>query len=364
MKPRLKPVGDQVIVITGASSGIGRVTARLAAARGAKVVAAARGEDALAALAADLRAAGAEVETVIADVGNEEEVQEIARVAIASFGRIDAWVNNAGVSVFGKISEVPIDDARRLFETNFWGVVHGSRAALPHLARQGGALVNVGSVLSDRAVPLQGIYCASKHAVKGFTEALRMEVEEAGLPISVTLIKPGAIDTPNLAHARNYLDVEPARPSPVYAPETVAEAILHALEFPVRDLDVGAGAMALAAAGQVAPRLIDKLMEKVMVRAQRSDRPRKSERDALYVAGGDGRERGGESPVVFERRSTPASGCTPSPRRSPRSGRSSRARRSSCAAADAPLAAPRHCKAFPDSHALYIPEDIVEAAAP
>jgi short-subunit dehydrogenase len=300
MKPKLKPLAEQVVVITGASSGIGHVTARLAAERGAKLVLAARSEEPLGALADELRSRGSEVVYVVADVANEEEVDGIAQAAIAQFGRIDAWVNNAGVSVYGRLDEVPIDDSRRLFETNFWGVVHGSRTALAHLGH-GGALVNMGSVLSDRAIPLQGMYCASKHAVKGFTEALRMEVEEQGLPVSITLIKPAAVDTPYVEHARNYLDVEPSQPGPVYAPEAVAEAILYALETPVRDLYVGGGAKALATAGNLAPRLTDKLLQRVMVWAQKSDRPRAHDADALYVQSGDGRERGGASPLVFER---------------------------------------------------------------
>src|SRR5690606_22426457 len=114
--------------------------------------------------------------------------------AVEAFGRIDTWVNNAGVSVFGRIQDVPLEDHRRLFETNFWGAVHGSLVALEHLGERGGALINVGSAYSHRAVPLQGMYGASKHALRGFTDALRAELEAEGAPVSVTLVKPGGID--------------------------------------------------------------------------------------------------------------------------------------------------------------------------
>ncbi|MFL6466338.1 MAG: SDR family NAD(P)-dependent oxidoreductase, partial [Pyrinomonadaceae bacterium] len=157
--------------------------------------------------------------------------------------------------------------------TNFWGVVNGSLIAARNLKINGGAIINVGSTLSDRAIPLQGMYCASKHAVKGFTDALRMELEAEESPVSVTLIKPAAIDTPYKQHAKNYLDVEPVNPAPVYAPETVADAILYAAENPIRDVFVGAGGKIMAAAGTYAPRITDKWMETQMIDAQKTDRP-------------------------------------------------------------------------------------------
>ena len=228
MDVKLKKLSEQVMVITGATSGIGLVTAREAARRGAKLVLAARSEGALGRLAGEINAAGGEAVHAAADVGREEDVRRIAETALARFGRVDTWVNNAGVSIYGRIVDTPVEDMRRLFETNFWGVVYGSRVAAEILRQRGGALINVGSVLSDRAIPVQGVYSASKHAVKGFTDALRMELEEEGAPVSVTLIKPSTIDTPYTKHAKNLLeDKEPALPPPVYAPETVAEAILH-----------------------------------------------------------------------------------------------------------------------------------------
>jgi hypothetical protein len=151
--------------------------------------------------------------------------------------------------------------------------VNGSLIAARNLKINGGSLINVGSTLSDRAIPLQGMYCASKHAVKGFTDALRMELEAEDAPISVTLIKPSAIDTPYIDHAKSYLEVQPVNPPPVYSPETVADAILYAAENPVRDLFVGAGGKMLSMAGKYAPALTDKYMESTMIEGQKTDTP-------------------------------------------------------------------------------------------
>ena len=308
MPVTLKPLREQVIVITGASSGIGLTTARMAAREGARLVLAARNDEALAQLAQEINSGGtgAMAVHVAADVGSEADVARVARTAVERFGGFDTWVNNAGVSVYGRLEEVPVEDQRRLFETNFWGVVYGSRAAVEHLKSRGGALINVGSTLSDRAIPLQGVYVASKHAVKGFTDALRMELEEAGYPISVTLIKPAAIDTPYKDHAKNYLPTEPENPAPVYAPETVARAILHAAQHPERDVFVGAAGKVFSVLEKLAPRLMDVYMERAMFSQQQSDRPaRPREENALYAAGNGGRggtlrERGGYGGHVAE----------------------------------------------------------------
>jgi hypothetical protein len=179
-------------------------------------------------------------------------------------------------------------------------MVYGSLEATRHLRRRGGALINIGSTLSDRALPLQGIYSASKHAVKGFTDSLRMELEEEGAPVSVTLVKPGAIDTPYTQHARNYMDSEAQHAPPVYAPETVARTILYCAETPERDVFVGAGGKAISAMGQYAPRLTDRLMERFAFRQQRSGRRRRPDHEAFDRASERLEERGGYEGHVAE----------------------------------------------------------------
>ena len=293
MAVKLKKLSEQVIVITGASSGIGLVTARLAGKRGARMVLNARNEEALRQVTDELNADGAEAIYVVGDVGKFEDVQRIADEAIRRFGGFDTWVNNAGVSIYGPVLEQSLTDQRRLFETNYWGVVHGSIVACAHLKQRGGALINVGSVLSDVAIPIQGTYCATKHAVKGYTDALRLELEEQAAPISVTLIKPSAIDTPYTRHAKNLMPVEPQNPPPVYAPDLVAEAILHCAEHPERDLYVGGGGKVLAEAGQLAPGLTDKMIGAMMFDVQKSDRQKPPARqDSLHAPIADGDERG------------------------------------------------------------------------
>jgi short-subunit dehydrogenase len=282
MKVALKKIAEQTMVITGASSGIGLSTARRAAQRGARLILAARSEDALRQLTDEIMQEGGQAAYVVADVSKEEDVRLIARKAQETFGGFDSWVNNAGIGMYGKLEDLDINDMRQLFETNFWGLVYGSLEAVTHLKRSGGALINVGSTLSERAIPLQGIYSASKHAVKGFTDALRMELEEEGAPVSVTLIKPGAIDTPFTLNAKNYMEAEPQHFPPVYSPDVVASAILHCAENPVRDVFVGAGGKGNATLGYYVPRLADKYMESLVIPAMKSDKPpRPREHNAL-----------------------------------------------------------------------------------
>jgi short-subunit dehydrogenase len=300
-KIKLKKLRDQVIVITGASSGIGLTTARYAAKRGARVVLAARSGESLERLEDEIRDSGGRGVAVEADVSSEEDVRRIAETAKQHFGGFDTWVNNAGVSIFGKILEVPVEEEREVFDVNFWGVVYGSKIAAEHLRSTGGAIINIGSVASDRAVPLQGAYSASKHAVKAYTDTLRSELEHDGAPVSVTLIKPTAIDTPFFRHAETHMDGQPTEPSPMYAPKLVAEAILRAAETPMRDILVGDTAPLDSAIGRWAPKAGDKFVQAKMFEGQKSDRRRlPGENKALRRPSGELRERGDYPEVQVE----------------------------------------------------------------
>jgi short-subunit dehydrogenase len=291
----LKKLADQVMVITGASSGIGLVTARMAASKGAKVVLAARNEKALKQLTAELNEQGHPATYVKADVGREEDVKIIAETAIKEFGHFNTWVNNAGLSIYGHAMEVTNDDIRRLFDTNFWSVVYGTKAAVSHFKKEGspGAIINVGSIFGDRGTVIQSTYAAAKFAVHGWTESVRMELEKENAPVSVTLIHPGRIDTPYNEHAKSYLDKQPGHRGMIYPPEAVAEAILHSAENPKRDMYVGSQAKAAALLGTLFPRLTDKVMEKVMYPTQHLNKPSQPmDENSLYQPGYGMHERG------------------------------------------------------------------------
>jgi NAD(P)-dependent dehydrogenase (short-subunit alcohol dehydrogenase family) len=281
---QLKALAEQTIVITGATSGIGLATARMASEQGASVMLAARNEAALVQLTEELRADGGRADYQVADVADPDQVEAVAAKAVAVFGGFDSWVNDAGAFIYGRMDEVALEDQRRLFDVVYWGVVHGTLTASRHLRKHGGSIINIGSVLGDRSIALQGPYCAAKHAVKGATDAFRMEFEMAGLPISVTLIKPGPIDTPFMEHARNAMGTAGTRnPPPSYHPRVAARAILHACKTPVRDLYVGAGGWMTTAAGALAPRLTDYVMEATARPLQSTTDPGRSERrDNLY----------------------------------------------------------------------------------
>ncbi|AUW56976.1 short-chain dehydrogenase [Sphingobium sp. SCG-1] len=280
---KLRPLNKQVIVITGASSGIGRATALAAATKGARVVLAARGADALDELARKIQVNGGIAHAVIADVSDHEAVANLAAEALSQFGTIDTWVNNAGVSISGRLEDIPVEDARRLFDVNFWGMVHGSMVALPILKAKGGALINMGSITSDVAGPFMGMYSASKQAIKGFTDALRIELEMEDAPVSVTLIKPGPVATPILEHQRNYLDRKATMPPPFYMPEDVAAAILHAAQHPSRDLFVGGATQLGTMAAHAMPHVSDKVFAAVGPKTFRTRKAAGVEADNLYA---------------------------------------------------------------------------------
>src|SRR5215207_3451744 len=293
MTVRLKPIEEQVIVIVGASSGIGLSTARAAADRGAKLVLVARNGEVLDEVVKECAAKGTKAVAVAADAANRDDLLRVEEEATRTFDGFDTWINNAAVALYGTLEDIPLEDQRRLFDVNYWGVVYGSLIAARTLKSRGGAIINTGSVLSERTMILQTPYSASKHAVKGFTDGLRMELEREGAPVSVTLIKPSAIDTPYPEHARLYTEKPGATlPPPAYDPMVVAKAMLFAAENPKRELTVGFGGWAIAALGTVAPRTTDLLMVATGYATQTTDNPgRRERRDNLYQPREDGAER-------------------------------------------------------------------------
>jgi short-subunit dehydrogenase len=292
MAIKLRPLNEQVMVITGASSGIGLATAEAAAEAGVKLVLAARSGNTLDEVVKRFAEKGAEAISVTADVAEAGAIEQIAKAAITRFGRIDTWVNNAGVSIYGRLDEVSEEDARRLFDVDFWGLVRGSLVALAHLRADGGAIINVGSEVSDAVVPLQGYYSAAKHAVKGFTDALRVEVQEVDkAPVAITLIQPTAVDTPFPQHGKNYMDKEPKLPTPQIEPERVAGAILQSATEETKSVKVGAGAKLNAALAKLVPGLAKKL-EGMQAGRQQYDEPPRDPEGTLNKPGESGQKRG------------------------------------------------------------------------
>ncbi len=281
----LKPLSRQVVVLTGGTSGIGLVTACMLAQRGAKLFLIARNEDALRAIRDELREAGGEAEYAVADVANKSELDAASAKAIEAFGGFDTWINDAGAFIYGRLDTVALEDQRRLFDVTYWGMVHGTLIAAERLKRTGGAIINVGSVLGEVAIPYQGAYCASKFAIKGFTEAFRREADAERQPISVTLIKPAAINTPFTDHARNRMGTPGTRnPPPAYDPHLVARAIVHACETPVRDLTIGGlGGVSMVVGNLLAPRAMDWLSSRLgRISMTTEDPGNPAERDNLY----------------------------------------------------------------------------------
>ncbi len=272
----LNYIGEQVVVITGASSGIGRETATRFGQQGALVVLAARNETALQEVAKEVDRLGGEAQVIVTDVAEWDQVNRLAQEAVQRFGRIDTWVNNASTGGYGTVEEMSIEEIERIIRINLMGEIYGMKAALPHLRRQGqGTIINVASVLGERSVPLQAAYCAAKRGVSGFTEALRLELEHECSGIVVTLIVPSSINTPLFDHALSKLGVKPRPIPPVYEPKVVAEAILFAAEHPRRDIVVGGAGKMLAVGERISPRLMDRfmLMRGQMFEMQKTDQP-------------------------------------------------------------------------------------------
>lgn len=253
---------DSVVVITGASSGIGRATALHLAHKGARLVLAARGEKVLQALAKECRKRGGNAIAIPTDVTDAKAVEALASRAVAEFGRLDAWVNNAAVSVFGRLTEIPLQDFKRVLDVNVNGYVHGARAALPYMQAQGsGVLVNVASIVGEIAQPYTAAYSMSKAAVRALGVSLRSELLLDGMTgVKVCTILPAAIDTPFFQHAANHTGRRVVAMPPVYTAARVARTITDVLQRPRREAVVGPAGRYMVLKHRLLPGLIENVM--------------------------------------------------------------------------------------------------------
>ena len=276
---KLKPLSQQVAVVLGASSGIGRAAALAMAERGAKLVVSARSEPGLITLVAEITAIGGDAAYKVCDVADFAQVHEVGEFAVERFGRIDTWVNSAAVSVFAPFEQTTPQEFRRLSEVNYLGQVYGALAALPHLRQSGGgAIIAISSVESIVSLPNHAAYSASKHAVEGAMDALRRDLMAEKAPISVTSVKPATINTPLFANSRSKLGAFPKGPPPFYQPEVVADCVVYAAEHPVRDLYAGGAGRVMALNQFFSPRQMDLYLSRIGVRQERA--PEKDGADA------------------------------------------------------------------------------------
>ncbi|MEJ1933924.1 SDR family oxidoreductase [Nostoc sp. NIES-2111] len=277
---QLKPINQQVVVVVGASSGIGRETALRFAKGGAKVVVSARSQSGLESLVKEITEFGGEAIAVVADVEHFEQVKAIADKAVDYFGRLDTWVHVPAIGLFATFDNTTPEEFKHVIDVSLMGQVYGAMAALPHLKREGrGALIHVSSMEARRSLPYQSAYSSAKHGVDGFVDAMRLELIHDKWPISVTSIKPAVINTPFWNNGLTKLGVKPAGVPPYYDPRLVANAILHAAEHPTRDLLVGDVAKILDVLHRISPQLTDTLLLLVGFQFQRSSGVPKSEDD-------------------------------------------------------------------------------------
>jgi NAD(P)-dependent dehydrogenase (short-subunit alcohol dehydrogenase family) len=269
-----KALREQVVVVTGASSGLGRAIARLAGERGAKVVVTARNEEALHACVAEIERAGSEALAVPCDVTQREQVERVASAAAERFGRIDTYVANAIVTVYAEAERLQPEELRRVWEVNFFGVVYGYWAALPHLRESKGTFLHVSSALAYRGIPLQAAYCSTKAGLRAFLESARVEEQKAGTGVAISLVLPGAINTPQFDRDRQKIGYQPQPVPPIYQPEPFAAATLRCAERPVRELPISWGAQKLLWGQKLSPRAGDWVLRRTGWKSQHTDEPK------------------------------------------------------------------------------------------
>jgi NAD(P)-dependent dehydrogenase (short-subunit alcohol dehydrogenase family) len=271
------------MVVTGASSGVGRAVARAAGKRGAKVVVGARGEDGLNAAVEEIERAGSEALAVAGDVAEQDYNEELVRAAVERFGRIDTFVANAIVTVYAEVEELEPDELRRVLDVNFFGVAYGYWAALPALKKSHGTFLHVSSALAYRGIPLQAAYCSSKAAARTFLESARVELQKHGHDVAVSLVLPGAINTPQFDRDRQKIGKQPQPVPPIYEPEPYAEAVLRCAEKPIRELPVSWGAQKLLWGQKLSPRAGDWMLRRIGWKNQHTDEAKPVDsRDNLF----------------------------------------------------------------------------------
>jgi len=270
----MKTRSKQVVVITGASAGVGRATVRAFAKRGADIGLIARGTDGLEAARREVEAAGGRAVVLPADVADPDQVDAAASRVERELGPIDVWVNNAMVSVFSPVRELQPDEVRRVTDVTYLGVVHGTLAALRRmLPRDHGAIVQVGSALAYRGIPLQAAYCGAKHAIQGFTESLRCELLHDRSHVHVTMVNLPAMNTPQFDWVKSRLPRQPQPVPPIFDPEIAAQAIVWASARRRRELSVGSPTAVAIAVNKVASGLLDRYLAETGYDSQQTDEP-------------------------------------------------------------------------------------------
>jgi NAD(P)-dependent dehydrogenase (short-subunit alcohol dehydrogenase family) len=264
----------KAVVVTGASGGVGRATAVAFAARGARVALLARGREGLAAAADEVQRAGGEALVVPVDMADAKAVEDAAQQVADAFGHIDVWVNNAFSGVFAPFTEITPDEFRRVTEVTYLGYVFGTRAALRHmLPRDRGTIVQAGSALAYRGIPLQSAYCGAKHAIQGFNESLRCELLHEGSGVRTTMVQLPGVNTPQFDWVLNRMPGRPRPVAPVYQPEVAARAIVHAaFHGRRREYWVGGSTAATLIANAVAPGALDRYLARTAFDSQQDER--------------------------------------------------------------------------------------------
>ncbi|GAB3437196.1 SDR family oxidoreductase [Phycicoccus ginsengisoli] len=281
----------QTVVVTGATAGIGRATAIAFAAEGARVALLARGEEGLDGVAREVAAAGGQPMPIPVDVADARAVDDAAEAVEAALGPIDVWVNDAFTSVFAPFHEIEADEFRRVTEVSYLGYVHGTMSALKRMRpRDAGTIVQVGSALAYRGIPLQSAYCGAKHAIQGFNESLRCELLHEHSNVHVTMVQMPAVNTPQFSWVLSRLPRHAQPVPPIYQPEVAAKAVVHAAHHPRRrEYWVGGSTAATLAANAIAPGLLDRYLGRTGYASQQTDEPRDPDQPVNLWKAADGR---------------------------------------------------------------------------